>query len=125
MTSTSSRILVIEHDPDIRFLMLARLRQAGHAVEVADDAETALRHCSNDSPPDLLLVHVGLPDMHGFDLVEQIRAMERCRDVRVIFFSARISAADSARAQALGAHCLSKPFAAAALLGRIEAVLAA
>lgn len=125
VTATGSRILVIEHDPDISFLILARLRQAGHAVEVADDAEAAVRHCSGDSPPELLLVHLGLPATHGFDVVEQIRALDGCRDVRVIVFSALISEADIARAHALGAHCLSKPFAASALLRGVEAVLAA
>ena len=118
------RILIVDDEPNIRDLLTTSLRFAGFAVRAVGNGAQAISAVLEEEP-DLIILDVMLPDMNGFDVVELIRALEGYRHVPVILFSARISPADDARAAALGAYCLSKPFAAAELLNRIDTVLAA
>lgn len=114
------RILVVEDDRSIADFVAAGLRQEGFAVDVADDGVQGLELCRTQ-PYDAAIVDVMLPRLDGLSLVGAIR---RARvDTPVLFLSARHTVDDRVKGlQAGGDDYLTKPFAFAELLARVQAL---
>ena len=70
---TSLQVLVVDDEPAIRQVVSAQLRKAGHAVEQAGDAETAMERLSRGDL-DIVLSDIKLPNMSGIELLRQARA---------------------------------------------------
>jgi signal transduction histidine kinase/ActR/RegA family two-component response regulator len=68
------RILVIEDNADMRDLLRASLTRDGHRVEVAAGGAAGL-DLARSGQPDVVLVDIGLPDMDGYEVGRQIRAL--------------------------------------------------
>ncbi len=85
MTATLLRILAIDDDQDARRLLRHMLRQAGHEVTLAGDAEQGLQKLAQ-SPFDLVISDICLPQLSGLNLLEQIR--KRGLDCEVILLTA-------------------------------------
>lgn len=114
------RILYVEDDPTAREYIEKGLTEQGYSVTVATDAGTGLS-LALESPFDLLILDVMLPDGDGFDLLQRIR--DKGADMPAIFLTARSEVADRIRGLNLGADdYLVKPFAFAELAARIQAV---
>jgi DNA-binding response OmpR family regulator len=114
------RILYVEDDPTAREYIEKGLAEQGYAVTAATDAESGLS-LALESPFDLLILDVMLPDGDGFDLLQRIR--EKGADMPAIFLTARSEVTDRIRGLNLGADdYLVKPFAFAELAARIQAV---
>jgi len=114
------RILYVEDDPTAREYIQKGLREAGYAVEVANDGREGLERAVC-GPFDLLILDVMLPESDGFALLETLR--KRDIETPALFLSARGDVADRIRGLNLGADdYLVKPFAFAELLARIQAV---
>ena len=120
-----NRVLVVEDDPDIRMLVVARLKQAGYRVRGGGDGASALEAVADTGQLALFVLDVGLPDLDGFDLLQQLRRMPGSESTPAIFLSARVQEADIERGRALGAQYLTKPFVATALLNKVASCLAA
>jgi DNA-binding response OmpR family regulator len=68
------RILIVDDDAAIRYLLAWPLRKAGHAVEEAGDGQAAIEQLDT-SPYDVVLLDVGLPGgMNGLDVLAHARA---------------------------------------------------
>jgi DNA-binding response OmpR family regulator len=115
-----SRVLVVEDDADIRALIAARLKLAGHSVRAVADARSALSCVDEGAVPEVMVLDVGLPDMDGFELLEQLRARPESALVPAIFLSARVQEADVERGRRMGATYLTKPFVATSLLESVR-----
>jgi len=68
------RVLVVDDDPDTRELFTFVLKEKGAAVSVAASAQTALV-ALQATPFDLLVSDIGLPNVDGFTLLRQVRAL--------------------------------------------------
>ncbi len=115
------RVLVIEDDATIAAFVEKGLREAGFAVDVASDGRTGLEHAL-ESAYDAAIVDVMLPQMDGLAVIDTLRA----RGVRtpVLILSAKRSVDDRVRGlQAGGDDYLTKPFAFAELLARVQALI--
>jgi len=113
-------VLVVEDEAFTRELVSTTLRRAGYRVIAVEDGATALRTLANDKL-DIAVLDVGLPDMTGWQLCEQVRAAV---DLPVLFLTARRSETDIVRGLRVGADdYLVKPFAPAVLAARVEAIL--
>lgn len=66
------------------------------------------------------VVDLGLPEMDGFSLVDELRYRAECEDMAVIFLSGRVEAAQVEEGRRRGGVYLTKPFIASALLDAIE-----
>ena len=114
------RVLVVEDDREIRCLMQSSLSVEGFAVQTAvtlSEAEALWRH----SPPDVIVLDLGLPDGDGLELVKAVRAQ---RATPIIVVSARHQEAQKIRLLDAGADdYLTKPFGVAELLARIRVAL--
>jgi signal transduction histidine kinase len=73
MTGPPTRILVVDDDEGGRYLKMHLLRKNGYGVEGAATGRAAIEHCEAASP-DLVLLDMRLPDIHGVEVCRQIKA---------------------------------------------------
>ncbi len=114
-------IFVVEDEEALRTTLCDRLTREGFVVETSADGEDASEKAI-ERPFDLIILDVMLPSRSGYDV---------CRDIRraglatpILLLSARSETIDKVVGLKLGADdYVSKPFEAAELLARIEALL--
>jgi DNA-binding response OmpR family regulator len=115
------RALLVEDDATIAEFIARGLREAGFAVDAAGDGEAALeriRHVSFD----VAIIDLMLPKRDGLSVIDEMR--RRGVATPVLILSARRSVDDRVRGlQAGGDDYLTKPFAFAELLARIQALV--
>ncbi|MEN3309570.1 MAG: hypothetical protein V7603_5772 [Micromonosporaceae bacterium] len=115
-----SRLLMVEDDPDITLALRLLFTRAGYEVNHAGDGRSGLRE-AYASHPDLVVLDVGLPEMDGWQVLERLRDVS---DVPVLVLTAHGQETDKVRGLRSGADdYLTKPFANAELLARVEALL--
>jgi DNA-binding response OmpR family regulator len=113
--------LIIEDDHTIADFVARGLREAGFAVDVAADGEEGLQ-VALEQNPDVAIVDLMLPRRDGLSLIDELR--RRGRTTPVLILSARRSVDDRVRGlQAGGDDYLTKPFAFAELLARVQALV--
>jgi CheY-like chemotaxis protein len=108
-----AKIVVIDDDRFIRYLLDLHLRKAGYEVFAAEDAVAAGRVIVEHSP-DVILCDVDMPFMDGFEFVAAVRADPATRHIPVIFLTVNPSVGEHAKR--LGAGHLMKPVMADELL---------
>jgi two-component system, OmpR family, response regulator len=115
------RALVVEDDATIAEFVARGLREAGFAVDRATDGEAGLDLAVRE-PYDVAIVDVMLPKRDGRSLIEELR--RRHVGTPVLILSARRAVDDRVRGlQAGGDDYLTKPFAFAELLARVQALV--
>ena len=118
--TVTTRVLIIEDDPNIVDLIRANLAVRGFDTLVSSDGSKALALLATERP-DMVLLDLMLPDTDGFELCKQIR--ERS-SVAIIVVSARGGERDKVTALNMGADdYMTKPFGIEELLARILATL--
>jgi two-component system response regulator TctD len=116
-----ARILLVEDDPSLARGVAAMLRTSGHAVDVAEDGETALS-LVGDEPYGLISLDLGLPDIDGLEVLRSIRA--RGIKVPILILTARDALTDRVTGLDLGADdYLLKPFEPSEFEARVRALL--
>src|SRR5690348_10535107 len=114
------RILIIDDEPAIARALRPALQAQGFTVHVAPTGADALAQLES-AAPDLILLDLGLPDVDGVTLLQQIRARV---SVPVIVLSVRGADRDKISALDSGADdYLTKPFSMGELLARIRVAL--
>jgi two-component system KDP operon response regulator KdpE len=114
------RILIVDDEPAIARALRPALQAQGFAIQVAASGAEALAGLESASP-DLILLDLGLPDVDGVTLLQQIRARLH---VPVIVLSVRGADRDKISALDSGADdYLTKPFSMGELLARIRVAL--
>ena len=108
------RILIIEDDKDLAAITGDMLQNYGYEIQTAPNCEYAFDILTHEQFH-LLLVDINLPDGSGFDV---------CRELPVIFASARTSEDDKIRGLDMGGDdYLAKPYSLRELLARINALM--
>ncbi len=120
MSTSESRILLVEDDERIRIELLDALRAAGYEPEVAVNLRGA--RALAEIPCDLVLLDLGLPGGDGLDLARELRSQGR--GVPIIVLTARDAPDQRVRGLDVGADdYVVKPFHMPELLARIRSVL--
>ncbi len=110
-------VLVVEDDPAIRNLMSTTLKANDYRYITAENGANALMQASS-SQPDVMLLDLGLPDMDGVEIIQNIRSWSQ---MPIIVISARSEDADKIAALDAGADdYLTKPFSVEELLARLR-----
>ena len=113
-------VVVVEDDPEIRRALMAGLTERGHAV-ASFAAGFPMLESVIDSPPDVVLLDLGLPDIEGIQLLAMIRAVS---EVPVVVVTARDDEASIVQALDAGADdYVVKPFGVDHAAARIRALL--
>jgi two-component system response regulator MprA len=115
------RILVVEDEEEIAKILERRLRYEGYKVESVSDGEAALERIY-ESPPDLVLLDVMLPDIDGVTITRELRAAEI--KVPIIMVTAKDAIPDRVTGLDAGADdYIVKPFHTDELMAHIRALL--
>jgi len=113
-------ILVVDDDALMRRSLAFNLEQAGFRASPAANAEDALS-LARQTPPDLVLLDIGLPGMDGLDAIKRFKEQFH---VPVVFVTARRRNLDEVLGLELGADdYITKPFDVDVLIAHIKAVL--
>jgi len=113
-------ILFVDDEKAIQRTLVPLLRSRGYTVTTAETGRDALAAIDAERP-DLVVLDLGLPDMDGTVVCEQIRARS---DVPILILSARLTEPDKIAALDRGADdYITKPFSPEELLARVRAAL--
>ena len=118
MASAQGEVLVIDDEAHIRRFVRTGFELEGFAVREAESASAGLRSATLE-PPDLIILDLCLPDMHGSEVLERVRARS---NVPVIALSVEADEAEKVRMLDLGADdYVVKPCGIGELLARARA----
>ena len=118
MASAQGAVLVIDDEAHIRRFVRTGFELEGFAVREAESASAGLRSATLE-PPDLIILDLCLPDMHGSEVLERVRARS---NVPVIALSVEADEAEKVRMLDLGADdYVVKPCGIGELLARARA----
>src|SRR5947208_3910073 len=119
----TTRVLVVEDEPNIRELVCLHLGLEGYACEGVGDGHQALQRTESDRF-DLLVLDVMLPGLDGVSLCRAVRNGRANRDVPILMLTARSEETDKVVGLESGADdYLTKPFGVRELVARARALL--
>jgi len=120
MSNNKYKVIVIEDEYNIQSFMQAILEAHGYQVILAASGAQA-KMMINSWLPDLIILDLGLPDLDGQDLIQEIRDKTTAP---IVVVSARTGEADKGEALDRGANdYMTKPFGTEELLARVRAAL--
>ena len=118
MSERPPKVLVVDDEENIRFLVESALQLAGMETAGADDGRAGLKLAS-EYRPDLIVLDVMMPELDGFDVLRRLR--DSGSQTPVIFLTARDSTEDRVRGLTGGGDdYMVKPFAVAELVARVQ-----
>lgn len=116
-----SKILVVEDESAMAAGLKHNLEFEGYEVDVAKTGVEGLNMAQN-SPYDLMLLDVMLPELSGFDVLKQLRQEQK--DLPIIMLTAKSEEIDKVLGLEMGADdYVTKPFGVRELLARVKALL--
>jgi len=119
----SSRVLIVEDEPDIRELVVHHLRREGYQVSAAASGEEALSQIRG-APPDLVLLDLMMPAMDGLEVCRRLRQDPATATLPIVMLTAKGDEIDRVLGLELGADdYVVKPFSPKELLARVRALL--
>jgi DNA-binding response OmpR family regulator len=117
-------ILIVDDDIPLLELLSTDLTSGGLKVRIAADAAVAIRTVL-ESPPDLILLDIGLPYLDGLELLAALKSDPASRDVPVVVLTGHQDEAEYVQARNLGADgFLHKPVTRETLINEIFSRLA-
>jgi class 3 adenylate cyclase len=123
MTDNQGHILVVDDHKPNRIKMSFAVKKLGYTVEMAEDGRQALE-LLRDQPFDLVLLDIIMPELDGYQVLEQMKADSRLRHIPVIVISAEQELDSVVKGIELGAEdYLPKTFDPVLLRARINACL--
>jgi two-component system, cell cycle response regulator DivK len=118
-----TRILLVEDNELNRDMLTRRLTRRGYQVEIAIDGIEGLKMAGTCSP-DLILLDLSLPEMDGYEVLQNLKRDSRMKCIPVIALTAHALITDRNRALATGFDDYDiKPIEMPRLLQKIDTLL--
>jgi len=118
-----NHILVIEDSAPIRRLVEICLRDLGPSILTAGDGPSGLE-AALQNPPALIVLDIGLPGMHGWEVLAEIRSQSAGSAIPVLILTAHANEEDRFRTGTDGADAfMTKPFDPADLVEVVSGLL--
>lgn len=114
----TKRILIVEDDDAVRYVLSDALQDAGYAVATAMDGSDALDQI-DQHPPDAILLDLMMPSMDGWSFLQQFRGSDRSDGIQVGILSGAPIVRKTADAWGVQV-AIGKPFALDTLLTQVE-----
>lgn len=119
----SKKILFVDDEADLGYLMKRFLETEGYNVSVAHDGQEGLEKAIEENP-DLILLDVMMPRMNGFQMCTQLKNHTSLQNIPVIFVTALHQCKDEFISSTMGANgYVTKPFEHQHLLSEIARTL--
>ncbi len=124
MIKKPKRLVYIEDEPEMIDLVHLILGRRGYTVIGANGGHEGLELIRRELP-DLVLLHLMMPDMDGWDVYHQIKSEEITRDIPVIVITAKAQNIDKVLGLRIAKveDYIAKPFSPQDLLERVDEVL--
>lgn len=123
-STNKSQILVVDDTPE-NVDVLAGILREDYKVKVALNGPKALAIARSDSPPDLILLDVMMPDMDGYEVCRQLQADAATSGIPIVFVTAKTEVDDETKGFELGAvDYITKPISPAVVQARVRTHLA-
>ncbi|MEN9757485.1 MAG: hypothetical protein RL755_1672 [Pseudomonadota bacterium] len=115
-----SSILVVDDTPD-NLILMSELLKDYYKIKVANSGVKALKIAQSDTPPDLILLDVMMPDLDGYEVCKQLKANLQTRHIPIIFLTAKSDVTDETKGLELGAiDYITKPINPAIVMARVK-----
>ena len=113
-------LLIVDDDREnINFL--AEILKANFKIRVATSGEKALEISFSDSPPDLILLDIMMPEIDGYEVCKRLKASFFTKSIPVIFITGKTNEEDESYGFSLGAvDYIAKPFSPIIVKARIN-----
>ncbi|MGE5459404.1 MAG: two-component system response regulator [Solirubrobacterales bacterium] len=119
-TATATRVLVVDDEPQVVWMLRFSLEAEGYQTYSARDGRAALEEIRVHRPS-VVLLDIMMPVMDGWSVLEELRSLPEAERPRVVVVSARASLRDRAKATELGADAfIPKPFNVDDLLAVVD-----
>ncbi len=119
-----AKILLVDDQRDVRFVMSELLEDMGHEVVEASSAPGGLEMLESERP-DLLFLDLTMPGMSGMEALARIRRQDATRHTRVVLLTGSTSAEELDKARNLGIEgIISKPWESAEVASRVATAMA-
>lgn len=113
-------VLIVDDAPD-NLMLLSQMFKGSYRIRLAQSGAKAIAFCQSDSPPDLVLLDVMMPDMDGFEVIQRMREHPTSENIPVIFVTALTSPEERTKGMELGAvDYVTKPVDPATLKLRVR-----
>lgn len=123
LAADAPRILVVEDDPDVAYLLHLMLTRAGYAVDTASNGAAALEALQRSRYAAMTL-DLMLPDISGLDIINLVRQQPETTDLPIIVVSAKMEEGRLAiKSDFSGIDWLAKPINEARMLDMLETQL--
>jgi CheY-like chemotaxis protein len=120
--ASNCRILIVDDLIDNLLLLQTLLEAEGYEVEIADNGRLAVAMVESD-PPDLILLDVMMPEMNGYEVVQQIRQNPNLPYIPILLVTAHLEL-KAVEGLNLGANdFIRKPIDFDELVARVKAFL--
>jgi signal transduction histidine kinase len=117
-------ILVVDDTPD-NLALMSNLLKDEYKVKIASTGEKALQITLSDSPPDLILLDIMMPDIDGYEVCRRIKFDANTMNIPVIFLTAKVEVEDEKKGLDLGAvDYITKPISPPIVMARVKSHLA-
>lgn len=118
-----AKVLVIDDEPDVRWVLQLTFERAGHEVLLADDGLRGFAMAQRQRP-DAIVLDLMMPVMDGYGVLDALGRDERTRHVPVLVLTAKALPDEEARATGTGARVfMTKPFEPDDLTAALDEVL--
>ncbi len=118
----SKTILVVDDNIDTRELLHLYLKKAGYTIFVAADGGEGLYRAKTDDP-DLIITDITMPNLDGYEMIRELRAMEKFADTPIIALTAYGEEQLEAAREAGATDARSKPMNMEELIELVRALL--
>ena len=120
-----ARVLVIDDEPDVRWVLRLSLERAGHEVIMAEDGLRGVAMAQRQHP-DVIVLDLMMPVMDGYGVLDALSRDDRTRQVPVLVLTAKALPDEEERVTEAGAtRFMTKPFEPSDLASMLQGMLGA
>lgn len=118
-----ARVLVIDDEPDVRWVLRLSLERAGHEVIMAEDGLRGVAMAQRQRP-DVIVLDLMMPVMDGYGVLDALGRDDRTKQVPVLVLTAKALPEEEDRVTEAGAtRFMTKPFEPSDLASTLEGML--